>query len=444
MQRHDAAKGAGPAVAQRSAELTRAERENLFWLMHYYGDPLVIDEGQGVWVTDADGGRYLDLFSGILTTSLGHCHPRLVGRVQQQVAKLGHTSTLYVTEPQIQAARRLADLAPGGLTQSFFTNSGTEAIETAVTLARLYTGRHEIIALRQAYHGRSFMARSLTAHAGWRPLPSSVTGVTHALSPFPYRCPFKQPCDDTCVDRLADDLVQVIETTTSGQPAALIAETIQGVGGYVVPPDGYFQRMAEIIRSYGGVLIIDEVQAGFGRTGDHWFGIEHWGVEPDILVMGKGIAGGMPVAATTTTPEIGGAWSGKTISTFGGNPVCMAAMDETLAVMVEEDVPSNAAARGRQLRDELEALSRRHPWIGDVRGMGLMQAMELVEDPATKEASPAKAKALMEATRAEGLLLGLGGLYGNVVRIGPSLLITETEMAEALERLERACTKVEA
>jgi len=264
------------------------------------------------------------------------------------------------------------------------------------------------------------------------------------LSPFPYRCPFKQPCDETCVDRLADDLVQVIETTTSGQPAALIAETIQGVGGYVVPPDGYFQRMAEIIRSYGGVLIIDEVQAGFGRTGDHWFGIEHWGVEPDILVMGKGIAAGMPVAATTTRPEIGGAWSGKTISTFGGNPVCMAAMDETLAVMVEEDVPSNAAVRGQQLRDGLEALSRRYPWIGDVRGMGLMQAMELVEDPATKEASPGKAKALMEATKAEGLLLGLGGLYGNVVRIGPSLLVTEAEMTEALERLDRACAKVEA
>jgi 4-aminobutyrate aminotransferase-like enzyme len=411
--------------------------------MHYYADPVVIEEGQGVWVTDADGRSYLDLFAGILTTSLGHCHPRLVSRIQQQVARLGHTSTLYVTEPQIQASGRLADLAPGRLSQSFFTNSGTEAVETAITLARLFTGRHEIVGLRQAYHGRSFMARALTAHAGWKPLPSSVTGVTHALSPFPYRCPFKQPCDDSCVDKLGDDLIQVIETTTSGQPAAFIAETIQGVGGYVVPHDGYFQRMAEIIRSYGGVLIIDEVQAGLGRTGKHWFGIEHWGVEPDIMVLAKGIAGGMPVAATITTPEIGQAWSGKTISTFGGNPVCMAAMDETLIVMVEEDVPSNAFARGQQLRAGLEALSRSHPWIGDVRGMGLMQAIELVEDPATKEPSPAKAKAVMEATKAEGLLLGVGGLYGNVVRAGPSLLITETEMAEALERLERACERID-
>jgi 4-aminobutyrate aminotransferase-like enzyme len=440
----DSSDAGGAAVAPRSGEVRDAERESLFCIMHYYQEPLALAEGQGVWVTDVDGARYLDLFSGILTTSIGHCHPRLVHRIREQAGQLGHTSTLYVTEPQISAAQRLARIAPGRLSQSFFTNSGTEAIETAIALARIATGRHEIIALRQAYHGRSFMATSLTAHAGWRPLPASVTGITHTLAPFPYRCPFKQPCDDSCVDRLAEDLIQVIETTTNGQPAALIAETVQGVGGYVVPPDGYFQRIAEIIRSYGGLLIVDEVQAGFGRTGDHWFGIEHWNTEPDIMVMAKGIAGGMPVAATITRPEIGQAWGGKTISTFGGNPICMAAMDETLTVMVEEDVPTNAAARGRELREGLEALSRAHPWIGDVRGMGLMQAMELVEDPGTKEPSPSRAAALMEATKAEGLLVGLGGLYGNVVRIGPSLLITQAEMAEAIERLGRACARVEA
>jgi 4-aminobutyrate aminotransferase-like enzyme len=434
----------GAVVAHRSAELQRSERDHLYCLMHYYEDPVVMDHALGAWVTDVDGRRYLDFFSGILTTSLGHCHPRLVDRIRDQAGRLGHTSTLYVTEAQIDAARRLGEIAPGRLSHSFFTNSGTEAIETAITLARIATGRHEVVALRQAYHGRSSLATALTAHAGWRPLASSVTGITHTLSPDPYRCPFRQPCDETCVDRLAEDLVQVIETTTNGQPAALIAETIQGVGGYVVPPDGYFQRMAEVIRSYGGLLIIDEVQAGFGRTGTHWFGIEHWGVEPDIMVMAKGIAGGMPVAATITRPEIARRWTGKTISTFGGNPICMAAMAETLQVMAEEDVPANAAARGEQLRQGLQALGREHAWIGDIRGMGLMQAMDLVEDPVTKEPSPAKAKALMEATRDQGLLLGLGGLHGHVVRIGPYLLVTEAEVDDALGRLARACAAIDA
>jgi alanine-glyoxylate transaminase/(R)-3-amino-2-methylpropionate-pyruvate transaminase len=409
----------------------------------YYQDPLVLVRGEGAVVEDAEGRKFLDLFSGILTTSVGHCHPEVVERVRQQVGVLGHTSTLYLTENQVQVAEALADLAPGDLTQSFFTNSGTEAVETAIMLACLSTGRSEIIALRHAYSGRSFLTTNLTAHAPWRPLATSIPGIKHVMSPYPYRCPFGSPCDEGCLDALARDLEEVIATTTNGKPAAFFAETIQGVGGYIVPPPGYFQRAAEIIHHYGGLFICDEVQTGFGRTGEKWFGIEHWEVEPDIMVMAKGIANGFPVGATITRPEIAQAWTAKTISTFGGNPVSMAAATATLEVMAREDTPKRSQFQGTQLRKGLEELGDRYAWIGEVRGMGLMQALELVEDPMTKEASPSKAQALLEAAKEEGVLLGLGGLEGHIIRLGPSMLITEEEVAEGLERFGRACRVVD-
>jgi alanine-glyoxylate transaminase/(R)-3-amino-2-methylpropionate-pyruvate transaminase len=408
----------------------------------YYADPILMVRAEGVKVWDAGGREYLDFFSGILTTSVGHCHPEVVERIRDQVGRLGHTSTLYLTENQVEAARRLAEIAPGRLQQTFFTNSGTEAIETAIVLACMYTGRSEIIALRYGYSGRSILASNLTGHGPWRPLPTTVPGIKHALSPYPYRCPFHSPCDERCVDAFAHDLEELIATTTTAKPAAFLAETIQGVGGYIVPPPGYFQRMVEIVHAHGGLFICDEVQAAFGRTGERWFGIEHWDTEPDIMVMAKGIANGMPVGATITRPEIADAWTAKSISTFGGNPVAMAAAIATNDVMVRENVPARAAARGTQLRAGLEALQRRHPWIGEVRGMGLMQALELVDDPVTKTPSPKKGKALLEAAKAEGLLIGLGGLYGHVIRLGPSLLVTEAETADALARLGRACERV--
>jgi 4-aminobutyrate aminotransferase-like enzyme len=266
--------------------------------------------------------------------------------------------------------------------------------------------------------------------------------VKHVLSPYPYRCPFKQPCDESCVDAFARDLEEAIVTTTNGQPAAFLAETIQGVGGYIVPPAGYFQRVAEIIRKYGGLLIIDEVQAGFGRTGGKWFGIEHWGVEPDIMVMAKGIANGFPVGATITRDEIALSWKSKTLSTYGGNPICMAAAMATHDVMVYEDVPTRAQQRGAQLRAGLDALQRQYPWIGEVRGMGLMQALEIVEDPRSKTPSPGRARKLLEAAKAERVLIGIGGLNGHIMRVGPSLLITEEEIADGLERIARACQRI--
>lgn len=425
--------------------ITEGHRSYIFPAVKpYYADPLVAVEASGVTVRGADGRDYLDLFGGILTVSLGHAHPEVVARVQQQVGRLGHTSTLYVTEPQVRVARRLAELAPGPLRRTFFTNSGTEAVETAIAAARMYTGRTEIVALRHAYSGRSALATTITGHASWRGLPSTVAGIVHARSPYLYRCPFGQPCDSGCIDAFLDDLVEVIETTTSGRPAALMFEPIQGVGGFIVLPDEYMRRAADVIRSYGGVLIVDEVQTGFGRTGGRWFGVEHAGVEPDIMVMAKGIANGMPVGATMATDEIAAAWQGKTISTFGGNPVCLAAVDATLDVMVKEDVPARSRARGEQLRAGLDALAAEHAWIGDVRGKGLMQALELVDDPTTKEPSPSRTVAFLEAARNEGVLVGSGGFKDNVVRLGPPLLIEEDEVAEGLDCLTRACRAVDA
>ena len=407
----------------------------------YYKDPLVIAEGNGSTVSDADGREYLDFFCGILTTGIGHCHPEVVERVRDQVGRLGHTSTLYLTEPQVSSARRLAALAPGGLRKTFFTNSGTEAVETAIMLARMYTGRDEIVCLRYGYSGRSALATSMTAVSGWNPLGASIPWVKHALSPYCYRCAFGPP-HDRCAERYARDVEEAILTTTSGKPAAFFAETIQGVGGYVVPPPGYFTLVAGIIRKYGGLFIADEVQAGFGRTGEKWFGIEHWGVEPDIMVMAKAVASGFPVGATITTDEIASAWKGKTISTFGGNPISMTAMDATLDVMERENVPARSAERGRQLRAGLDQLFGQYEWIGEVRGMGLMQAMELVESRETKEPSSKKAAALLEAAKEEGLLVGTGGMYGHVIRMAPQMLMTEAEIADGLARLARACGRI--
>ena len=434
----------GLAETATSAETLLGQREFLLpSMLHLYDEPLVISEGKGVRVRDPEGREYLDLFAGILTTSVGHCNPRVLEATSKQMNKLGHISTLYASEMHVEAARKIAEISPGALKRTFFTNSGTEAIETALMMACVATGRSEIIGLRVGYHGRSFLATSVTAHSGWRPLATPVAGIKHAKDPNPYRCPYKQPCDESCVDKFVDDLEQVILTTTNGRPAAFIAETIQGVAGYVVPPPGYFQKAAEVIRHYGGLLVIDEVQSGFARTGTHWFGIEHWGVEPDIIVMAKGIANGAPVGATITTDEIAHGWKGKTISTFGGNPVSMAAMCATQDELREHDAPTNAQERGDQLRAALEEMQTRHPtWIGDVRGMGLMQGIEIVKDPISKEPDTERTAALMKATLEEGILVGQGGMSGTVIRLGPSLLITEAEMAEGIEKLGRAVDRV--
>jgi 4-aminobutyrate aminotransferase len=425
-----------------SADVRKDRDEFLFpCVANYYEEPVVITKAEGTRVQDIEGVEYLDFFGGILTVSLGHCHPSIVEAVSNQVRRLGHTSTLYPTENMVSVAKRLAKLSPGNLKRSFFTNSGSEADETAVMLAKIHTGSNEIIALRHGYSGRTHLAVSLTAHSNYRVLQSPVPGIKHAPSPYCYRCPFGQEypsCDVKC----ASDLEELIQTTTSGHPAALLAEPVQGVGGFIKPPKEYFQIAVGIVRKYGGVFICDEVQTGFGRTGDKWFGIEHWGVEPEIMTFAKGVANGFPVGGTMATDEVAASWKGATISTFGGNPVSMAATQATLDTMDKENIPARASELGKILGDHLNGYKEQYPWVGDVRGMGLMWALELVEDRKSKEPAVAKTNALMEASKKHGLLLGKGGLYGNTIRMAPPMLITKDELSEALRRFDKAMAEV--
>jgi alanine-glyoxylate transaminase / (R)-3-amino-2-methylpropionate-pyruvate transaminase len=421
-----------------AAAIRAKEKEFLFPSVgHYYQEPVVLESGSGTRVRDIDGREYLDFFGGILTLSLGHCHPRVNEPLKAQIDRLGHVSTLYPSLPMVELAERLARITPGRLQKSFFTASGTEADETAVALAQVYTGALEIIALRHGYSGRSMLAQSLTAHASWRSVPTQIAGIKHAVSPYCYRCPLGLTYP-SCGVKCAKDLEELIQTTTTGKIAGFLAEPIQGVGGFITPPPEYFKIAVDIVRKYGGVFICDEVQTGFGRTGTHMFGIEHWGVEPDIMTMAKGIANGMPIAATIATPEIADSFKKLTISTFGGNPLSCTAANATLEVIESDNLAENSAQRGKQLRAGLEALKARYPsLIGDVRGKGLMQALELVVDEkgGDRTPNPAATLRLFEETKTRGLLIGKGGLYGNVVRISPPLNVTASEVDEALAKL---------
>jgi len=421
------------------SKTVRAKHEELLFpcVANFYEEPVVITKAEGTRVSDMDGREYIDMFGGILTVSLGHCHPDIADAVDKQMRTLGHTSTLYPTENMLTVAERLAEITPGKLKKSFFTNSGTEADETAVMLAKIHTGQQEIICLRHGYSGRSLLNTNMTAHSKYRLISSQVPGIKHGMAPYCYRCPFGLEYP-SCDVRCASDLEELIQCETNGRPAAFLAEPIQGVGGFVTPPKEYFQIAVGIVRKYGGLFICDEVQTGFGRTGEHWCGIEHWGVEPDIMTFAKGIANGFPVGATIATDEVANSWTGPSISTFGGNPVSMAATDATLSIMDREGIPARSARLGAVLKDHLLGLQEKYPVVGDVRGMGLMMAMELVKDRKTKEPAADTTKKILEAAKKHGLLLGTGGLYGNTLRISPPMLISDSELSEALSRLDKA------
>ncbi|UCH21623.1 MAG: aspartate aminotransferase family protein, partial [Deltaproteobacteria bacterium] len=340
------------------------KQKKYLWANHllYYAEPIPLDHGEGLYVWDAEGNRYLDFFGGILTTSVGHNHPKVVQGAQKQLAKIIHTSTLYPNENHVNLAEKLAQITPGDLQSSYFTNSGSEANENALLVAQTYTGSREIVALRHAYSGRTMLAMSVTAHASWRLGWTFSPDIKHAINPYCYRCALKMTyptCDLAC----AQDVEDVIRTTTSGRIAAFMAEPIQGVGGFITPPKGYFKIVNEIAKHYGGLFISDEVQTGFGRTGTFWFGIQHWEVEPDIMTMAKGIANGLPLANTITKQEIADSMAGKglTISTFGGNPVSAAASLATIEVLESEADPSHVKEAGNHLRTGLEKLGEKYP-----------------------------------------------------------------------------------
>ena len=421
------------------------KQRKYLWPNHllYYTDPMPLDHGEGLYVWDVDGNKYLDFFGGILTTSVGHNHPRVVEAAQQQTAKLIHSSTLYPNENHVKLAEKIAEIAPGDLETSYFHNSGSEANEAAVLLAQLYTGHREIIALRHGYSGKTQLAMSLTAQAPWRMGPTFSPDIKHAHNAYCFRCPLKLTYP-SCGVACAEDIEDVIRTQTSGTIAAVLMEPIQGVGGFVTPPPEYFGIVAEIARDHGGVVIIDEVQTGFGRTGGHWFGIEHWDVQPDIMTMAKGIANGFPLSNCITRAEIAEAMKGAglTISTFGGNPVSTAASLATIEVIEEEAPPSHVQEMGDRLRAGLDRFWEKYPLIGEVRGKGLMQGIEMVTDAQSKEPAVAAVAQLFEETRARGLLIGKGGLYGNVIRIAPPLTATAEHVDEALMILDAALAQV--
>ncbi|HYI97030.1 MAG TPA: aspartate aminotransferase family protein [Bryobacteraceae bacterium] len=418
-------------------EILLAQKEHLFpSVFHYYKTPLVIERAKDQYVWDADGNQYLDFFGGIVTISVGHCNDTVNRKVHAQMDKLQHVSTVFATEPQVALAKKIASITPGGqLTKAFFTNSGTEANETAILAARCYTGASEIIALRHSYHGRSSMAMALTGNSTWRLGPITQPGIVHAHNAYCYRCPFGLKYPD-CGVKCAEDVDELIRTTTSGHIAGIIAEPIQGVGGFVTPPKEYYPIVDKIIRNYGGIFISDEVQTGWGRTGAKWFGIEQWGVTPDIITSAKGLANGSPVGLTVAKPAIADGLKGVQISTFGGNPVTSTAAKAVIDFIEENNLRINAAETGAYLRGKLEELKEKHSLIGDVRGMGLMQALELVEDRTSKAPAVAATAAVMEAARENRILIGKGGLYGNVIRITPPLNISKTDVDEFVGRLD--------
>jgi len=409
----------------------------------YYKEPLILDRGKGKYLYDIDGGEYLDFFGGIVTVGVGHCDDEINSKIYEQMQKLQHTSTLYPNVPIVSLAEKLAEITPGRLQKSFFTNSGTEAIETAILLAQLYTKSHEVIALRHCYSGASLLAMNITAHSNWRLVESLVPGIKHAHNAYCFRCAFGREyprCDLEC----ARDVKELIETTTSGHPSAFIAEPIQGVGGFITPPKEYFKEVVSIIKSYGGLFICDEVQTGWGRTGEKMFGIEHWGVEPDIMVMAKGAANGAPVGITIAIPEVADALKGLHISTFGGNPVTATAVLATIDVIAKRNLAQNAQKMGDYLRSRLDEMKEKFPIIGEIRGMGLIQGIEVVKKKETKEPAANFVADIFEKTRQQGLLIGKGGLYGNVIRLTPPLTVERADIDHAMGILNDSFEKVSA
>jgi 4-aminobutyrate aminotransferase len=423
-------------------EIILANKEYLFpAVFHFFKEPLVVARAKDQYVWDADGKQYLDFLGGIVTVSVGHCNDRVNDKVKRQMDTLQHVSTVFANEPQAALAKKVASLTPGGqLTKSFFTNSGTEANETAILTARCYTGNTEIVALRHSYHGRSSAAMTLSGQGAWRLGPAQA-GVVHAHNAYCYRCPFGLTYP-SCEVRCAQDREELIRTSTSGRVAGFIGEPIQGVGGYITPPKEYFQIVEKIVRNHGGIFISDEVQTGWGRTGGKWFGIEQWGVTPDIMTCAKGLGNGSPIGLTVAKPEVADSVKGLTISTFGGNPVASTAAKAVIDYIEELNLPANCEETGAYLHSRLLELQERHEIIGEVRGMGLLQAIELVEDRTTKVPAAAATAMAMEAARDQGLLLGKGGMYGNVLRFSPPMNIGRVDVDNFCGMLDKALATV--
>jgi 4-aminobutyrate aminotransferase len=427
-----------------AAELRARHAEVLpRWLTLYYAEPIELVRGEGVHVWDSAGRRYLDFFAGILTTISGHNVPELTQVIKDQAERLNHTSTLYLIRSMVELAERLVELAPvDPPAKAFFTTSGSEANEAALLFATSHRRSNEIIALRNSYHGRSFAAIGVTGQRSWSASSYSPFQVSYALSPYCYRCPLGLAYPD-CGVACANDLRNVIETTTTGAPAAMIAEPIQGVGGFVTPPPEYFRIVKSILDEFGIPLIADEVQTGFGRTGEAFWGIESYGVRPDAIVMAKGLGNGLAIGGVVAKADWVDSLRANHISTFGGGPVSASYAVANLDYIRREDLQANAAAMGKVLMDGLKPLESDSAIVGEVRGKGLMVGVEIVADRDSKEPDAAAAGRVMEHCRERGLLVGKGGLYANTLRLAPPLTVTEADVGQAVETIRAAVRAAE-
>ncbi|MGH3712371.1 MAG: aspartate aminotransferase family protein [Micromonosporaceae bacterium] len=401
------------------------------WLALYYDEPIEIVSGSGRRVTDAAGVSYLDFFAGILTNGIGYDIAEISDAIRAQVdTGIFHTSTLYLLRRQVELAEKIASLSGIEDAKVFFTNSGTEANEAALMLATQLRRSNQVLALRNSYHGRGFGTVAITGNRGWSASSLSPVQVSYVHGGYRYRGPFRDFSDADYIAACADDLRNVIETATAGDVACMIAEPIQGVGGFTVPPPGMFAAFKEILDEYGILFVADEVQTGWGRTGEHFWGIDAHGVTPDAMTFAKGLGNGIAVGGVVARGELMDCFTANSISTFGGNPIAATAASAALDYLLSHDLQANAAARGASLMDGLRAIAADHPVVGDVRGAGLMIGVELVEPDGAP--CPAAATSLLEETRARGLLIGKGGLYGNVLRLAPPMTVTADEITEAL------------
>jgi alanine-glyoxylate transaminase/(R)-3-amino-2-methylpropionate-pyruvate transaminase len=421
---HQPHKYTGPAAADILALRKQFMNPGIFL---YYKNPIMLVEGAMQYVWDETGKRYLDGIGGIVTVSVGHCHPHVVAAANAQNERLQHSTTIYLQPNVVLYAEKLASKMPGDLKVCYFVNSGSEANDLALLLARAYTQNYDVIALRNAYHGGNSSGMGMTAQSTWKYNVPHSFGIHHALAPYQYRGAFGYD-DADAGKKYADDVKQVIDFATPGKVAGFIAESIQGVGGFVEFPSDYLKHTYEYIRAAGGLCIADEVQTGFGRTGTHFWGFETQGVIPDIVTLAKGIGNGAPLAAVVTTAKIAQALVGKVhFNTFGGNPVVSAIGKAVLEVIEKENLQANALKLGNYILAGLNKLKDKHKVIGDVRGKGLMLGIEMVKDRATKFPASAECQQVLENARELGLLLGKGGLWGQTIRFAPPMCLTQAD-----------------
>jgi len=405
------------------------------WSPLYYKQPISIVDGDGRHVIDAEGNRYLDFFGGILVTMSGYNIPEVVEAIKAQADRMLHTSTLYLIESQIELAEKVAELSGVPDAKVFFTNSGTEANDAALALATTYRNSNQVLALRGSYHGKSHSATAITGQKAWSGSSFSPFQVTYVQSGYKFRSPFGHLPDKEFIEACVDDLRDLLNVATAGDVAAMIVEPIQGVGGFVTPPDGFFGAMKEVLDEHEILFISDEIQTGWGRTGENFWGYQAHGITPDLLTFAKGIGNGLSIGGVVTTAEIMEAYPAMGISTFGGNPLATAGALANIDYVLDNDLQTNSLKVGNRLMQNLVPLAGELEVIGEVRGKGLMIGIELVGPDG--EPAPDKAAAALEATREQGLLIGKGGLHGNGLRVAPPLSITEDEADEGYEILER-------